>query len=98
MFPAVFHLLRLKLDPCYDKQLSYWKSTTTLCVALGGLNLSARGLWRISPLLAEKGKSTSVLLTVHLQPGSEHSVCMARNKNKHVIDWKLSEPWMKKYH
>jgi len=26
-----------------------------------------------------KGKSTSVLKSVHLQPGAEHPVCMARN-------------------
>jgi hypothetical protein len=41
MFPTVFHLLRLKLDPCYDKQLSYWKSTTIPCAVRGGLNFSA---------------------------------------------------------
>ncbi len=35
-----------------------------------GLNFSAQ---------AEKGKSTSVLKTVHLQPGAKHPVCMARN-------------------
>jgi hypothetical protein len=44
-------------------------------------------LWRINPPWifggflseAEKGKNTSVLPTLHLQPGAQHSVCMARN-------------------
>lgn len=43
MFPAVSHLLRLKLDPCYDKQLSCWESTTTPCAARVGLPFSAPG-------------------------------------------------------
>jgi hypothetical protein len=30
--------------------------------------------------LADKGKSTSVLLTLNLQPGAKHPICLARIK------------------
>ncbi|UCH21235.1 MAG: hypothetical protein JSU83_22480 [Deltaproteobacteria bacterium] len=35
--------------------------------------------WVEFSAISRKGKSTSVLSTVHLQPGAEHPVRMARN-------------------
>jgi hypothetical protein len=43
------------------------------------VNDHPRSGWLEFSALGRKGKSTSVLLTVHLQPGAEHPVCMARN-------------------
>jgi hypothetical protein len=48
------------------------KSTTIPCTARDGC---------LSPPKAEKSKITSVILTVHLQPGAEHPVCLARTTN-----------------
>jgi hypothetical protein len=36
--------------------------------------------WLEFSAIGRKGKSTSVLKTVHLQPGAKHPVCMARNQ------------------
>jgi len=42
--------------------------------------------------IGRNGKSTTVLLSVHLQPGAEHTVCMARNQGK---SGQIAEVWRK---
>ena len=56
-----------------------FESATIPCTARDGVNLSAFGM--ISLLQAEKGKRTSVLFALNLQPGAESrhgGICTAK--------------------
>ena len=47
-----------------------------------GVNVHPQSGWLEFSAIGRKAKSTSVLQSVHLQPGAEHTVCMARNQGK----------------